>query len=66
MRKKTEEVKKDPLASAIQEINLANPTLQNIKASSVSSGNIVDIITFCDDPNYLDLPSSNFNLWLSQ
>ena len=27
---------------------------------------IVDIITFCNDPRYLDLPASNFHLWMSQ
>lgn len=28
--------------------------------------NLVDIITFCNDSRYLNLPASNFNLWKSQ
>jgi hypothetical protein len=27
---------------------------------------IVDIITFCNDAKYLDLPTANFNIWVSQ
>lgn len=27
---------------------------------------VVDIMTFCDSPKYLDLPGSNFHLWMSQ
>jgi hypothetical protein len=27
---------------------------------------IVDIMTFCNDPQYLDLPGNNFHLWVSQ
>jgi len=27
---------------------------------------VIDIMTFCNSPKYLDLPESNFKLWLSQ
>lgn len=66
MRKKTEEIKQDPLLAAIREINLSNPVLQGANVSTVDAKAIVDIITFCDSPLYLDLPSSNFNLWIAQ
>jgi hypothetical protein len=65
MKKKAEEIKKDPLLDAIQEINQSNPVLTGVVNTQTSSG-IVDVITFCNDPQYLDLPSSNFNLWLPQ
>jgi hypothetical protein len=31
-----------------------------------SAKKMVDIITFCNDPRFLDLPANNFNLWMSQ
>ena len=65
MKKKAEEIKKDPLLDAIQEINQSNPEMSGVANTPTSSG-IVDVITFCNDPQYLDLPSSNFNLWLPQ
>lgn len=63
MRKKAEEIKKDPLLDAIQEINRTNPIMSGVTASN---NDIVDIITFCDDPKFLDLPSSNLILWQPQ
>ena len=27
---------------------------------------VVDVITFCNSPKYLDLPGNNFNIWISQ
>ena len=45
--KKKEEVVKNPLLEAIAQINMANPELN--KKNKI---NIVDIITFCDSPEY--------------
>ena len=50
---------KNALLEALQEINVVNP---DTKDNSVM-GEIVDIMTFCDHPDYLNLPASNFNLW---
>jgi len=61
--KKKEEITKNPLLEAINQITNANPEMQT---GERSAGGIVDIITFCDSPQYLDLPNSNFNLWLPQ
>lgn len=63
MKKKAEEIQRDPLLDAIQEINSSNPVLGNASDISKPSSNIVDIITFCEDPRYLDL---SFKLWLPQ
>lgn len=64
MKKKIEVVKKDPLLDAILEINQSNPILNQDKKED--NKKIVDIMTFCEDPTYLDLPSSNLKMWLPQ
>jgi hypothetical protein len=64
MKKKIEIVKKDPLLDAILEINQSNPILNQNKKEDDKK--IVDIMTFCEDPIYLDLPSSNLKMWLPQ
>ena len=48
------------LLDAIHEIEKSNPDLNH------DDSEIVDVITFCEDSRYLDLPSSNFHLYLSQ
>ena len=62
--KRPESSIKDPLLDAIHEINMANPSIQG-SGDTVKDG-IVDIMTFCNDPRYLNLPDSNLNLWLAQ
>ena len=64
MKKKTEVAPKNALLDAIMEINLSNPALNSDVKEKNNS--IVDIITFCESPDYLDLPSSNFIMWLPQ
>jgi len=64
VKKKIEIVKKDPLLDAILEINQSNPILNQNKKEDDKK--IVDIMTFCEDPIYLDLPSSNLKMWLPQ
>jgi hypothetical protein len=59
MPKRKEEAR-NPLMEAITEIKENNPEV------GVGKKEIVDIMTFCSDPNYLDLPNNNFNLWISQ
>jgi hypothetical protein len=66
MKKKEEIIKVDPLLDAIREIKETNSTKQGGTNIGKKSKSIVDIITFCEDPVYLDLPSSNLNLWLPQ
>lgn len=63
MRTKKEEPKRDPLTEAIAEIQ---NTSDSIGVSKKKEKVIVDIISFCDNPLYLDLPSSNLNLWMPQ
>jgi hypothetical protein len=46
------------LLDALNQIKNENPDLD--------STDLVDIITFCDSPEYLNLPATNFNLFLSQ
>ncbi len=62
--KKKEMLARDPLSEAITLINSSNPGEE--KKSEDNSGDIVDIMTFCDDPKYLYLSNSNFNLWVPQ
>jgi len=57
---KRKEEPKNPLMEAIIEIEKSNPEF-----SSDRKG-IVDIMTFCHDPRFLDLPNNNFHLWVSQ
>ena len=58
--KKTKAI--NPLEEAILQINNSNPILKKEK----DKREIVDVITFCNDPNYLDLPNNGLNLWMSQ
>ena len=63
MRKKAEDPKVlNPLSSAIRQIENDNPILK--KDDDLTT--MVDIITFCDDPRFLDLPNNGFNLWIAQ
>ena len=62
MKKKKEENKTNSLLDALNLINLSNPTLSN----GPDKYKIVDIMTFCDSPELLNLPASNFKLWLPQ
>jgi hypothetical protein len=52
----------NPLDEAILQINNSNPELQENK----NHKGIVDVITFCNHPDYLDLPRNGLNLWMSQ
>lgn len=61
MKKKKEE-KSNSLLDALNQINLGNPSLTD----STDKYKIVDIMTFCDSPELLNLPGTNFNLWLPQ
>jgi hypothetical protein len=60
----SQEQKENSLASAIQQIK-AHPMLKS-EEERKEKVEIVDIITFCDDPSYLDLPNNALKLWLSQ
>lgn len=55
----------NPLLDALQEIERGDA---KDLAPGANRDNIVDIITFCDSPEYLDLKSeeNNFNLWIGQ
>ena len=48
------------LAQTIEKIKKDHDLIDNEDQS------VVDIMTFCDSPKYLDLPGSNFHLWTSQ
>ena len=65
--------------SAIKKITIernqkgANALLQTIDKLKKSHDmidkedlSIIDIMTFCNSPKYLDLPANNFHLWISQ
>lgn len=55
----------NPLLEAINEINRVDS--QNTSAASaVPQSRIVDIITFCNDPKYLNLPGVNLKMHMSQ
>lgn len=58
---------KSILQEAINVIHDNNPVL-NAKDSNAYTNKIVDIMTFCNDPRYLDLAGAknNFRLWTSQ
>lgn len=58
---KKEDSVQNPLLEAINEIKRNRD-----EASEEDNPEIVDIMTFCNDPKYLDLPKSNFHLFLSQ
>jgi len=56
-------MKKEPknsLLDAIHEIEENHPSINSDEKG------IVDIITFCDNPHYLNLPGNNFHLYMSQ
>lgn len=50
---------KNGLLEALREI-------QQVNSPASDKEKIVDIITFCDSKEFLDLPRSNFDLWLAQ
>jgi hypothetical protein len=50
----------NPLEEAILQINNSNPSPKK------DGKEIVDVITFCNHEDYLDLPKANLNLWISQ
>jgi hypothetical protein len=52
----------DPLAEAILQINASNPEMRVDEHNK----EIVDVITFCNHTDYLNLPNNGLNLWLSQ
>ena len=52
----------NPLSTAIRQIEMDNPLLR--KDDDLYT--MVDIMTFCDDPRFLDLPNNGFNLWMPQ
>lgn len=56
------ENKDDPLLNAIGQIMISNPSLDENKLTK----DLVDIITFCNDSRFLNLPKHNLNLYLSQ
>lgn len=60
-KKKQQEEVSNPLVDAIKLLQKENPEL----AQEESRG-MVDIMTFCNDPMYLDLPGNNFKLYVSQ
>ena len=65
---KIEERKESSFSSAFQQIK-SHPSMKDEKdVRSVGKDGVVDIITFCDSPEYLDLLSDNnkLNLWLPQ
>ena len=59
-QKTTKPQPRNGLLEALKEIQASNPV------SSKEKDEIVDIITFCDSKEYLNLPKSNFELWLAQ
>jgi len=57
----------DHISSAVDEILSSRKDIaNNTKLSIVPESGIVDIITFCESPEMLNLPGNNFVLWLSQ
>jgi len=59
------EEKKSSLSEAINTIR-SSPVLKNEDELKRPTSEVVDIMTFCDDPIYLNLPFNKLNLWLSQ
>ena len=54
---------------AVQNSSSLLEALTEIQEKNFSDGNkkeIVDIITFCEGSQYLNLPGNNFHLWMSQ
>jgi hypothetical protein len=60
MNKKKKDI--DPLEEAILQINASNPDISLDKKDE----EIVDIITFCNNEDYLSLPQNGLRLWVSQ
>jgi len=55
------------ISSAVDEILSGRKDVDNnVSLTPVSESGIVDIITFCESPELLNLPNNNFNLWISQ
>ena len=54
---------KNPLSEAIAEIN---NNFKKVSTTVKNTDGIVDIMVFCNDPKYLDLPGNNFRLWPAQ
>jgi hypothetical protein len=65
MAKKKQE-QNSGLQDTIKELRKKYNINKNIGSSDKEYANIVDIITFCNDPQYLNLPNSNFHLFRSQ
>ena len=53
----------DHMASVVDEILSTRKDYVN---ETKTTNGIVDIMTFCDSPELLNLPGNNFNLWVSQ
>jgi hypothetical protein len=60
--KKVLEQKANPLLDAIAEIRATT----DLSHSDLETGKMVDIMTFCNMPEFLDLPGARFNLRISQ
>jgi len=58
---KKEDSVQNPLLEAINEIKRSSDSI--FKSDEPE---IIDVMTFCNSPEYLNLPGSNFNLFLSQ
>ena len=61
----------NPLLEAISAIKSQNKGVLASKDTEaeeidIKTGDIVDIMTFCNNPNYLNLKGNNFNLFLAQ
>ena len=54
----------NPLLEAINEINRVDA--KNSATGIAPVNRIVDIMTFCDDPKYLNLPGVNLRMYMSQ
>jgi hypothetical protein len=65
MRKSKIEQSPNALLDAIAQIENQNQSENKLISTNVNS-NIVDVITFCNSPDYLNLPGQNFNLYMSQ
>lgn len=59
------EEKSNSLAEAIREIKLS-PLLTKPEDSKKSAHKMLDVMSFCNDPSYLDLANNQLNLWISQ
>jgi hypothetical protein len=54
------------ISSAIDEILYGRKDISIDKKLDIPESGIVDIITFCENPEFLNLPGNNFILWVSQ